>query len=79
VVLWLLYVNHILTVAHRHVNRAQRCLEHAELSGDWRDYHRAQFAFKRAARLYLRANQYPSGRWFAVRSVEMRRQVEKYI
>ena len=79
VVIWALYVYHIMGVAQSLVTRAQHQRELGELTGDWVHYHKAEFAFKRAARLYFRANQYPSARWFATRSVRMRREVEKYI
>jgi hypothetical protein len=79
VVAYALYVNHLMGVAFNHRRRALRHLEWAESTGDWRDYHRAEFQFKRAARLYFRAHQYPIARRIAIRSIEMRRLVEKHI
>ena len=78
-VVYALYCDRLTTLAQREVSTAHHYEELGSVTGDWRDYHRAQFAYKRAARLYMAAGQYPSGRWFMRRSVQSRRVVDTLI
>ena len=76
VVVVALYISATCDKARSHFRDARWFAGLAETSSDWRDFHKAEFAYKRAARLYLRASQYSTARHCVRRMVEMRRLVD---
>ena len=74
-----LYISATCKQASSHFRNARWFASLAETSSDWHDFHKAQFAYKRSARLYMRAGQYPTARHCVRRMVEMRRAVDARI